>query len=105
MTAVLDHLFERFATASSSIAFIDRSRIVTYSDLLEATDVAATWLKTTGVRPGDIAVVLGDYSPDVFALLLALMRNGSTIVPVTAESVVELGTILELSEARWGYPR
>ena len=33
--------------------------------------------------------------------LLALLQNGNTIVPVTRESVVEIGTILDLSQASW----
>ena len=46
-------------------------------------------------------MVLGDYSPEIVCLLFALMRAGSIVVPVTREAIVDLDTVLELSEAQW----
>jgi len=98
---ILDLLAARFAGAAGSTAFVDRGRTVTYGALLAETDAAGAWAAGAGVAPGDPVVVLGDYSPEVFALLLALLRRRAIVVPVTGESLVELGTVVELSEAAW----
>jgi acyl-CoA synthetase (AMP-forming)/AMP-acid ligase II len=97
----MDFLLERFAQTPEAVAFLDRGRSFTYGRLVEAEAAFERRLRDEGVVAGEIAVVLGDYSPELFCLLLALLRNSNTIVPVTRESVVERETILSLSEAQW----
>jgi acyl-CoA synthetase (AMP-forming)/AMP-acid ligase II len=99
MNDILEVLVERFASAGDRRAFVDRGRTVTYAELTEAIETAAGWLAETAISRGEVVVVLGDYSPDVVALIVALLRNGNVIVPVTGEALVELGTVLGLSEA------
>jgi len=97
----LEFLFERFATAPESVAFIDRGRAFSYDELVATTRTFEDRLRREGVARGDVAVVLGDYSPELVCLLLALARNRNVLVPVTRESVVDRATVLELSEAQW----
>ena len=100
-TKPIDFLYERFATAPDALAFIDRGRTFTYQDLTGETRNFRDTLGREGVRAGEIVVVLGDYSPELVCLLLALVQNGNVLVPVTRESVLDTGTILALSEAQW----
>jgi acyl-CoA synthetase (AMP-forming)/AMP-acid ligase II len=97
----LEFLFERFATAPESVAFIDRGRTFSYGQVIATTHAFVDRLLLEGVPTGDVVVVLGDYSPELFCLLLALVRNRNVLVPVTRESIVDRGTILELSKAQW----
>jgi acyl-CoA synthetase (AMP-forming)/AMP-acid ligase II len=101
MRHALEFLLERFALVPEGVAFLDRGRSFSYADVIATTRAFEERLEREGISPGDIAVVLGDYSPELFCLLLALMRNRNIVVPVTRESVVERETILELSEAQW----
>ena len=82
----MDFLYERFATAPDGIAFIDRGYQFTYQELITATRDFRTRLEQEGVRAGEVVAVLGDYSPELVCLLLALVQNGNVSVPVTRES-------------------
>jgi acyl-CoA synthetase (AMP-forming)/AMP-acid ligase II len=97
----LEFLFERFATAPASVAFIDRGRTFSYAQVIATTHAFVDRLLCEGVPKGDVVAVLGDYSPERVCLLLALVRNRNVLVPVTRESIVDRDTILGLSEAQW----
>jgi acyl-CoA synthetase (AMP-forming)/AMP-acid ligase II len=96
----LEFLFERFATTPEALAFIDRGRTFSYGQMIATTHAFEDRLHREGVAGGDVVVVLGDYSPELFCLLLALARNRNVLVPVTRESIVERDTVLELSAAQ-----
>jgi acyl-CoA synthetase (AMP-forming)/AMP-acid ligase II len=97
----VDFLFERFATAPEAIAFNDRGRTFTYGQIIDTTAMFERRLREVGVAPGDVVIVLGDYSPEIVCLLFALARNRNVLVPVTRESVIEREVIEQLSEAHW----
>ena len=97
----MEYLFERFESALDANAFIDRGRPFSYRQLTELTGDYVARLRDEGIVAGDVVVVLGDYSPEIICLLFALVRAGNVIVPVTHEAIVDLDTVLELSEAQW----
>lgn len=97
----MEFLFDRFALAPEEVAFLDRGRSFSYGQVISTTKMYEERLAREGVAPGDVTVLLGDYSPEIFCLILALLRNRNIVVPVTRESVVERDAILELSEAQW----
>jgi acyl-CoA synthetase (AMP-forming)/AMP-acid ligase II len=97
----VDFLFDRFAMAPQAIAFNDRGRTFRYEQVIDATAMFERRLGEVGVAPGDVVVVLGDYSPEIVCFLFALARNRNVLVPVTRESVIESEVIEHLSEAQW----
>ena len=97
----MEFLFERFESAPGSNAFIDSGRAFSYGELTELTRRLGVRLRQEGVVDGDVVVVLGDYSPEIVCLLFALMRSRCIVVPVTREAIVDLDTVLQLSEAQW----
>ena len=97
----LDFLFDRFRDVADDVAFVDRGRRFTYGQLVTKTSAYENRLAEEGIGSGDVVAVLGDYSPELFCLLVALMRNANVLVPVTQESVVESDVILDLSTAQW----
>jgi acyl-CoA synthetase (AMP-forming)/AMP-acid ligase II len=97
----MDFLFERFATAPDTVAFVDGGRAFTYGQVLAQTSDFRDLLRREGVQAGEIVVVLGDYSPEIVCLLFALFQSGNTVVPVTRESVLDRETVVGLSEAQW----
>lgn len=94
-------LLERFAAHADRVAFIADDRAVTYGELVARVAHDEQLLRERGVQAGEVVVLVADYSPEVFALILALARNGNVIAPLTPESVVERDTVLELAEAAW----
>lgn len=58
-------------------------------------------LADEGVKPSERIVILGDYTPEAFALVLALARHNNVVIPLTRESVVELSSALSISGSDW----
>ncbi|MGK2940029.1 MAG: class I adenylate-forming enzyme family protein [Solirubrobacteraceae bacterium] len=97
----MQFLLDRFAEAGDRAAFVADGRTVTYADVSARVDVERARLAHAGVAPGEVAVIVADYSPEVFCLILALAGNGNVIAPLTPQSVVERDVILGLAEASW----
>ena len=97
----MEFLVERFETAPEASAFIDGGRAFSYRQLIEQTRSFGDRLRREGVASGDVVAMLGDYSPEIVCLLFALMRGRNVVVPVTREAIVDMDTVLHLSEAQW----
>jgi acyl-CoA synthetase (AMP-forming)/AMP-acid ligase II len=97
----LDWLLNRFSSAAEQVAFIHEDRTVSYGELVALVAAFEGVLRSEGVRPGERVVILGDYTPEAFCLVLALARLGSVVIPLTRESVVELSAALSISGCEW----
>jgi acyl-coenzyme A synthetase/AMP-(fatty) acid ligase len=101
MSYSCEFLLERFAGAPDAIAFVDNDEQFTFSWILERVPEYVLLLNDVGVNRGDVVVVLADYSPHVFCLMLAAINGGVIMAPITRDSVVEADAIRDISEARW----
>ncbi len=99
----LDWLIERFASASQQPAFIHDDQVCTYAQLIERIEHFGRLLSEHGVRAGERVVILGDYTPQAFALMLALARRANVVIPLTRESVVEVDTALAICGCDWKF--
>ena len=97
----MDFLLDRFAEVPDRIAFIDDDREFTYGELTAAVARSRELIERRGIRRGDVVVTVGDYSPEMFAFMLALVHNGNVLAPLTRESVVERDVVMEIAEAGW----
>ena len=96
--------FERVADRD---AIIWRDQSVTYRSLLEGLE---RWRETIGrenLRPGTVVSLEADFSPNAVALLLALIENSCTVVPLTSSvnalkpefrRVAEVEVIVEIGD-------
>ena len=94
----MEWLIERFQISPERIAFIHESREVSYGCVVATIDDFFTRVKDAGIQRGETVVVLGDYSPEVFCMIMALCRNGSIVIPLTHSSVVEESVALAVSD-------
>lgn len=97
----MDWLIERFTTSPERIAFIHDGREVSYGSVVKTIDEYFKRLIDAGIRRGETVVVLGDYSPEVFCMIMALCRNGGIVIPLTYHSVVEESEVLAVSGCEW----
>lgn len=95
----LDWLFERMGETPDKAAVVWRDEAITYRRLLDARGVWEAELDRQGIGAGDVAAVIGDYSPNAIALLLALIDRGAVIVPLTEATQPQHEMFLQLSEA------
>ncbi|NUZ08189.1 class I adenylate-forming enzyme family protein [Piscinibacter koreensis] len=99
----LEWLVDRFASQPHKTAFVHEDRSVTYGELRGLIDRFGRVLADNGVNAGERVLILGDYTPEAFALMLALGRNANIVIPLTRESVVEVDTALAISGCDWRF--
>lgn len=92
----MNWLVDRFRTAPDRLAFVHEGRRVTYGQVAAQIDAVRVRLAAAGIGAGHRVVVLGDYSPEVFGLLMALGTLGAVVVPLTRQSVIEASVALEI---------
>ena len=94
-------LFEAAATAHADRPFLVAAgdTLLTYGAMLAETGRAAAWLRSTGVQPGDRALVQVHKSPAAVILYLACLRAGVVFIPLnTAYQEAELAYFLSDAE-------
>ncbi len=77
---------EHLAGFGGREAFVHEGRSVSYEELLAQVRAWQQRLDEQGTDPKASVAVIGDYSPEVAALLLALCLRGQVIVPLTSET-------------------
>ena len=97
----MDWLIERFKSSQEHMAFIHGGREVTYGEVVVTIAAFRTRIGVLGVQKGDAVVVVGDFSPEVFCLMFALAQNGSIVIPLTKNSVIEESVALNVSGCNW----
>jgi acyl-coenzyme A synthetase/AMP-(fatty) acid ligase len=63
--------------------------------------VYEAYFERVGIRRGEVVLLLAEYSPEFFCVLLAAFRLGIVVVPLTQESMVEKEAVIMISEATW----
>ena len=58
-------------------------------------------LTSENIRPGNVTLLQGDFSPNSVALLLALIEKSCICVPLNAERAQERGVLAETALASW----
>lgn len=94
-------ILDRFATAPSRDAFIHEGRKSTYGEVVDLIGGYRALLSREGVAVGETVTVMGDYSPEVFCLIMALALNGNMVVPLGHDSVMEKDLALGISGCHW----
>lgn len=94
-------LLERFGTSPNTIAFVHNDRKVSYGEVVALVDAFGRRIREATVQRGQKVVVIGDFSPEVVCLILALGIDGCLVIPLTRESVIEQDVALSVSGADW----
>lgn len=97
----MDWLLERFSSARDRVAFVHEGREVSFGEVLALVESFRTRLTHEGVAGGDRVVVVSDYSPEVFCLMLALAELRCIVIPLSRQSVVEQRVALGISGCEW----
>lgn len=97
----MDWLIERFNSAPDKQAFIHEGRSVSYGAVAATIAAFGQRIGQAGIKAGDSVVVLGDYSPEVFCMMIALAQHGAIVIPLTTQSVIEESVALGVSGCDW----
>ncbi len=97
----MDWLFDRFREAGRKPSIVWRGRSHDYAWLLEKVAAARSELESRGVLPGSVVALEGDYSPEVCAMLLALVERRAVIVPLSSAVESSKPRFHRIAEVQW----
>lgn len=97
----MDWLIDRLESAGDKLAFIHEDREVSYKQVVTTINQFRLEIQSHGISSGARVVVLGDYSPEVFCMIMALALENCVIVPLTPSSVVEESSALSICGCDW----
>jgi len=70
-----------------------------YADLWRRVEEWDKRLEGDGIGAGDVAALYGDFSPETSAMMLAAIRRGAIIVPLTGDVDAEIDGLLDMAGA------
>lgn len=82
----MDWILEKINSHAARTAFVSGSRSVSYAELHASIGVWQHRLGEYGIGRGGVVAVIGDYSPELASLLVALLINRNIVVPLTCET-------------------
>jgi len=77
----IDFLSRSFAEFASGDAIVWNGRAIRYAEIGERLSHWTAELQTTGIAPGSVVALEGDFSPNSIALFLALVERACIVVP------------------------
>ena len=96
-----DAVLDRMAENGDATALIWKNKSYSYADLFKKIYAWEKELKSLEIKKGTICAFQGDYSPEICALIFALIKTGAILVPFTQEIVTEINSFLQISEAEY----
>ncbi|MCG8347785.1 MAG: long-chain fatty acid--CoA ligase [Chloroflexales bacterium] len=93
-------LLERIPQWRDRSAIVWRNQPFSYGDLLAKFEFWSQQLDASGVQPGQVVTLEGDYSPNACALLLALIERRAIIVPLTRSVEAHRDEFLDIAEVQ-----
>jgi acyl-coenzyme A synthetase/AMP-(fatty) acid ligase len=82
----MDWVIEKLSRYQNSIAFKLDDQTISYQQLCRQINECQAELIAQGLRPGDSVAIIGDYSPSLVALFIALLVNKNIVIPLTTET-------------------
>lgn len=93
-------LIEQFSSSEDSIALVYKNIAYSYKELKNKIDeIHVTTLKA--INKNDVVAIIGDYSFNSIALLLALYENNNIIVPIATQVKEEIEERIDESFCSW----
>lgn len=93
-------LFERIVAWGDAPALVWNDSVTTYTELAKLADVWQEKLEARTIAAGQVAALEGSFSPNACAALIALVRLGAIVAPLTPLMRAHREKFLDIAEAR-----
>ncbi|HYY27429.1 MAG TPA: long-chain fatty acid--CoA ligase [Chthoniobacterales bacterium] len=101
MSLLSEHwLIDSMLSRGDKIAMIWEGTEISYADLIADVFCWSEDLARLGINPGDSVAICGDYSPNVCALMLALIASRNIVVPLTQPPGGRRSELLNIAQTR-----
>lgn len=95
-----DWFFERMASWGDAVALVWNGRGSSYAELLTLESHWSVELRGRGIGRGSVVAIEGAFSPNACAAVLALLRLGAVVVPLTPLMRAHRDKFLGIAEAQ-----
>ncbi len=92
---------ERISYFGKRAVFISEGETCSYEELASKLNTCKTKLISNGIVAGDVVALIGDFSADTAAFILALLANENIIVPLTNETKHKHDKFYSLASIKW----
>lgn len=99
----IDWLIDRMNVASDKEAFIYDNKKYFYSDILNRLDYWKKEISRQNISSYSIFALIGDYTPDVIGLFLALIENGNIIIPLSVLPDSKINELMKIVTPHYVY--
>lgn len=93
-------LFERIVAWGAEPALVWNDTVTSYAELSKLADGWQERFQARGLKPGEVVALEGSFSPNACAALVALVRLGAIIAPLTPLMRTQRDQFLGIAEAR-----
>ncbi|HEY0468026.1 MAG TPA: AMP-binding protein, partial [Polyangiaceae bacterium] len=93
-------LFERIVAWGDAPALVWNDAVASYAELAELADRWQEKFEARGLKAGEVVALEGSFSPNACAALIALVRLGAIIAPLTPLMRTQRDQFLDIAEAR-----
>jgi len=97
---IVPWLFERIVTWGDAPALVWNDSVTSYTELSKLIDSWQERFQARGLKPGHVVALEGSFSPNACGALVALVRMGAIIAPLTPLMRAQRDQFLDIAEAR-----
>ena len=94
----LDFLRDVAVEAPDNEALVWNDRSFSYKWIFDRIDHWKTYVAESGIKPGQVVAIEGDFSPNSVALFLALVEQSCILVPLTKAGAAKRDEFIEVSD-------
>ena len=99
----IDYIFNVFKENKSDISIIWKGNKYSYKSLTKNIEKSILLIDSYRIKPGTVVALVGDFSPNSIALLLALIKKACIIVPLSASPNTSEKQLFDIARVEFAF--
>ena len=99
----IDYIFNVFKGNKSNISIIWKGNKYSYKSLTKNIEKSILLIDSYRIKPGTVVALVGDFSPNSIALLLALIKKACIIVPLSGSTNTSEKQLFDIARVEFSF--
>ena len=99
----IDYIFNVFKENKSDISIIWKGNKYSYKSLTKNIEKSILLIDSYRIKPGTVVALVGDFSPNSIALLLALIKKACIIVPLSGSTNTSEKQLFDIARVEFAF--
>ena len=99
----IDYLFDVFKENKSDTSIIWKGNKYSYKYLIKNIEKSILLIDSYRIKPGTVVALVGDFSPNSIALLLALIKKACIIVPLSGSANTDEKQLYDIAGVEFAF--